>query len=510
MLTLIVIATLAVLLFFYVAIPLIFPKQVDPLPKETDPIATELEEEREALFRAILELEAREDLSVERREVLRGRYEAKAAQVLRALDERQAEIKGFKMPPIKKQRNFPYAALSLLALVLISAVVMGGYVLPRIGSGASVTTAFNDQLEAGRRLRKLQQAASKNPSLENQLALAEAQWEIGFDFEDDEQVNAAIDTYKSLASEYSNLPATAYFRLGLSQFQNEPDKALINFDKVLELNPNDPEMLFVLAEIYFNFGNLENAVELWQTYLATPEGADDEATKERLARVSRLASKYQIATENPNENSLMELADAFWNLEQRQLAQNFYLRVIRDYNLDNAVALSRAGQAMFISGDTEQSVILLARARVVEKEQSAQDLNTLLFLGNAYFSLQNYAEAINIWEEYIELAGGEDSAGRVPSLVTQARARLANNTEEGEEFTNLGQRLYQANCTACHGANGEGGSALNLKGNQRLTQARVKRIIRDGKGLMPAFEVLFSSEELEELAKFVSEEIVPR
>ena len=510
MFTLIVIAVLAVFLFFYVAIPLIFPKQADPLPEEIDPIAAELEEEREALFRAILELEERKDLPVERRDALKARYESKAAQVLRALDERKTKLKGLKVPTAKKQRTFPYAALALLTLMLISAVVMGGYVLPRVGSEASVTTAFTEQLEAGHRLRKLQQAASKNPNLENQLALAEAQWEIGFRFEDDEQVIAAINIYENLASEYSELPATAYFRLGLSQLQNDPDKALANFDKARKLNPNDPEMLVDLAEIYFSFGILEGAIELWQSYLTTPEGADDDAIKERLAIVKSLATKYQAVREDPSEANLMALADTLWSLEQRQLAQSAYLTVIKDHNSGNTLALSRAGQAMFIGGDPKEAVVLLSRAKDLEREQGKQDLSTLLFLGNAYFSLQNYAEAIATWEEYVELAGDEDSAGRVPSLIVQARARLTGNSEEeGEEFASEGQRLYQANCIACHGARGEGSSAISLR-NQKLTEARVARIVRDGKGLMPAFEVLLSSEEITAIAKFVAEEIALR
>ncbi len=510
MFTLIVIAILAVFLFFYVAIPLIFPKQADPLPEEVDPIAAELEEEREALFRAILELEERKDLPIERRDALRARYESKAAQALRALDERQTKLKGLKVPAAKKQRTFPYAALALLSLVLVSAVVMGGYVLPRVGSGASVTTAFAEQLEAGRRLRKLQQAASKNPNLENQLALAEAQWEIGFRFEDDEQVIAAINAYENLAREYSELlPATAYFRLGLSQLQNDPDRALANFDKAHELNPNDPEMLVDLAEVYFSFGILEGAIELWQSYLATPEGADDNDTRERLAAVKSLASQYQAVREDPSETNLMALADTLWSQEQPQLAQSAYLTVIKDHNSGNTLALSRAGQAMFMGGDNKEAVVILSRARDLEREQGKQDLSTLLFLGNAYFSLKNYAEAITIWEEYVELAGDEDSAGRVPSLIVQARARLAGSEEGVEEFASEGQRLYQANCTACHGARGEGSSAISLR-NQKLTEARVARIVRDGKGLMPAFEVLLSSEEIAAIAKFVAEEIALR
>src|SRR5690625_7626489 len=51
----------------------------------------DLEEERDALLRAIHELDNRADLSEERRAQLRTRYEAKAARVLRQIDERSAD-----------------------------------------------------------------------------------------------------------------------------------------------------------------------------------------------------------------------------------------------------------------------------------------------------------------------------------------------------------------------------------------------------------------------------------
>ena len=76
------------------------PDQADPLPNLRDPITQDLEEERDALFRAIQELDARADLPEQRRAELHTRYEAKAAKVLRALDERQAELRG--QTPVKR------------------------------------------------------------------------------------------------------------------------------------------------------------------------------------------------------------------------------------------------------------------------------------------------------------------------------------------------------------------------------------------------------------------------
>ncbi len=507
MFTFIVVAVLALFLFFYVAIPLIFPKQADKLPSNNDPITTELKEEKEALFRAILELESRKDLPTERRDALKMRYEAKAAKVLQALDERQTQPQEAPTTPKTKQRSFPYAILGLLVVMITSATIMGGYVLPRLGLDTTVTAFSEEEIEAGLELKKLQRAVSNDPSIENQLALAEAHWAISRDFQNEQQFQDAIKIYESLVGQHENLPAIVYFRLGLTQLQDKPDKALANFDKARKLKPSNPEILSTLGEIYLSLGNLENTVELWQSYLDTSEGAKDEATKERLATVKSLVSKNEIVQENPNENNLMDIANDFWDLEQRYLAEYFYARVIKEYNSENILALSRLGQAMFTSGDAENAIVLLARAREQEKKQTSPNLKTLLFLGNAYFSLENYADAITVWEEYIEIAGGEESAGRVPSLIVQARARLEGNQKE--PLVNNGQRLYQANCAACHGISGGGGSAPRLQGNRRLAnEARVTAIITNGKGFMPAFGSILSTEEVNSIAKFVIEEIV--
>ena len=86
------IVVLAFGLLAIVFAPLFSKQLIDDLPDMRDPVTVDLEEERDALLRAIRELDARIDLSGERRDQLRARYEAKAAQVLKRLDERQQEI----------------------------------------------------------------------------------------------------------------------------------------------------------------------------------------------------------------------------------------------------------------------------------------------------------------------------------------------------------------------------------------------------------------------------------
>ena len=61
MLTGILIGALALIAFLYVAVPLLAPGQSDPLPDDRDPVLVDLGEEKDALFRAIRELDAREE-----------------------------------------------------------------------------------------------------------------------------------------------------------------------------------------------------------------------------------------------------------------------------------------------------------------------------------------------------------------------------------------------------------------------------------------------------------------
>jgi tetratricopeptide (TPR) repeat protein len=79
---------------------------------------------------------------------------------------------------------------------------------------------------------------------------------------------------------------------------------------------------------------------------------------------------------------------------------------------------------LFMAGRNEQAALILERAGEIEPD----NLETLLFLGNAYFTLEADERAIEVWQEYVEAAGGPDQAGRVPQLIEQAEARLKGET----------------------------------------------------------------------------------
>ncbi len=413
---LVVIILLAALIFAYLAVPLLVPSQADPLPNLRDPITQDLEEERDALFRAIQELDARVDLPEQRRSELHARYEAKAAKVLRALDERQAELRG--QTPVRKPvtpRRVPYAVLSLLGLMVVSASLLGGNLVPRVGENATVTTSDEGQLAAGRELLELQNAVRRDPSEETLLSLADAYWRLN----DADQAEA---TYQRVIAEVDPTPAVAYRRLGFLSLQEDTQAALGYLERARNADPQDLETLFALGELYFAMGNVQQAEATWESYLAAPGGAEDGEVQARLQTVRELAPVVQAATDNPSEANLIALADAYWQREERESASSVYLRVLSEVNPNNAQAMSRIGQMLFFSGRNEDAVAALERARTANPE----NLQTLLFLGNAHFSLGQFQAAIDVWQSYVEVAGGPAQAGRVPSLIQDAKDRLSN------------------------------------------------------------------------------------
>jgi mono/diheme cytochrome c family protein/tetratricopeptide (TPR) repeat protein len=513
MFSLTVIILLAVILFAYAAIPLLFPKQADRLPSERDPLLEDLGEERDALFRAIRELEAREDLKPERRDELRARYEAKAAKVLRALDERQAQLKGLpKSATVQTpSRRVPYGVLGLLSVMVVSALALNQFVLPRVGENASVTTFFEDDLELAQQLKDLQTAVDRAPNAENLLALGEWYWQ-----QSDAENGKLI--YQRIVDEISPVPAVAYQRLGFATLQTDLNAAKGYLEKARNAEPTNLDTLYTLAEVYFRFGQVDEAVKTLEAFLATPDGANDEEVQARLVVFKQISPAAKAASADSSEANQLALAEAYWAAQERERAADVYLNVLTEFGPHNDIALSRVGQTLFFAGRTEDAVGVLEQARDV----NAENLDTLLFLGNGYFSLNRYQDAINTWETYVTVAGGADKAGRVPGLIETAKTRLTdpnapiqdglgevtNDAATGAVTVSEGQQLYGANCAACHGANGEGGSGPAIVGNARAADvANVQNIITYGRGMMPGFSATLTPEQIEAVTQFVTQEL---
>ncbi len=409
--TLVFVTVLATLLFIYMAVPLLLPGQSDALPDQRDPVTQDLEEERDALLRAIRELEARTDLPVARRDALRGRYEAKAAKILRALDERHEQV-----PPVRAYRSqartkrlgLPLAALTLLGAGLGGAAWFAYSTPPEVvaADGSAPTLS-------GREIATRERAAERNPSQETLLALADGYWQVA----NGERAKAV---YQHVVSEVTPVPAVAYQRLGFLALQEDVGEALRYLELARNADPEDLQTLYFLGEVYYANQDMTAAAEAWESYLAAPGGAGDAEVQGRLALARTYAPLLEAAEQNPSEANLLALANSYWTAQERGRAVELYFQVLSENDPNNPVALSRVGQQLFFGGRNDDAIAVLGRAR----EVAPNDLPTLLFLGNAHFSLGQYRQAIDTWQAYIRSAGGPDRAGRVPSLIADARERL--------------------------------------------------------------------------------------
>jgi tetratricopeptide (TPR) repeat protein/cytochrome c5 len=488
MLGLIIIILLALVLLSYAVVPLLFPRQADRLPSYKDPLLQDLEEERDALFRAIRELESRGDLSSERRDQLQTRYEAKAANVLKQLDERLNQTRVQTVTTKPSSQRIPYVLIGFLGIMTAMALTLSNYVLPRVGN-ASVTASAED-VELGKQLKTLQEAANKNPSRENLLALGDMYWQLN-------DAENAKTIYSQIVQDDA-APALAFQRIGFLSLQDNLEQGQSYLEKALALEPNNLDTLYTLAEVYFARDQVGEAVKTLETFLSTPEGKDDAQVTERIKVFKQVADAAQAAQDNPSEETLNALADAYWQVDERERAADVYIKILSNYNPHNANALSRIGQVLFMSGRTEDAIGLLEEAKDIDNK----NLDTLLFLGNAYFSQERFQDAITTWESYITVAGGPEKAGRIPSLIESAKARLAG-IESGDQ-------LFAANCATCHGVTGQGVTGATLKGNARaLDSANVQNVIQYGRGTMPGFAATLSPEQIAMLVKYVVEVVAP-
>jgi len=500
MTTLIVIAVLALVAFAYVAVPLLVPGQADPLPDERDPIQQDLEEERDALFRAIGELEGRQDLPERRRTELRVRYEAKAAHVLRAIDEREAELAGRPVRRRGRSRRIPYGAVALLALVAITAAVLPGSVLPRVGPNANIT---NTDVSAAKQIEALQRAAKADPSAKNLLALGDAYW-------NDQQTDQAVATYKNVVATISPVPVEAYKRLAAIYLQSDLGQAQTYLQKALSVSPDDPETLYAMGQVAFARNDLAAAKSAFQRFLATPGNANDSQAKDQIALIDAVKPLADKVKADPSEANLMALADAFWTKGDKNRAVDVYVRVLTGPNADNTTALTRTGQVLFTSGRSSDAITLLRRAAQDLGGPEKLDAPSLLILGNAYFTQQQYQNAIDTWNVYVKAVGGPDKAGRVPDLIASAKARQQGDTSAAAPVlpgapTPNGAQLFEANCATCHGAAGQGGSGPALAGNPRAANApNVRDAVSFGRGMMPGFQGRLDSNQIDAVVSYVT------
>lgn len=82
------------------------------------------------------------------------------------------------------------------------------------------------------------------------------------------------------------------------------------------------------------------------------------------------------------------------------------------------------------------------------------------------------------------------SSSRPASSASSAPATPVASSSVGTKAATpvqVGQQLYAANCQTCHGKNGQGGKYRGVRGANRISLTRFKRIILYGAERMPGY-----------------------
>ena len=82
---------------------------------------------------------------------------------------------------------------------------------------------------------------------------------------------------------------------------------------------------------------------------------------------------------------------------------------------------------------------------------------------------------------------------------------LACNRSQSPTKSNtqlVGYKVFQKNCSGCHGADGKSGGAKNLT-TSTLDKTAIAQIITKGKGRMPAYEGSLSANDIDSIADYI-------
>lgn len=518
MITILLVAILAVLAFAYIALPLFAPRHADPLPDDTDPVLAGLGDEKAALLRAISELDERTDLSESRREQLRTRYEAKAAATIKAIDQREAELaarsRGAGPTPRASggRRRTPVAAIALLAVAVVAAAFLPAYVLPRVGQDATITTT---DMEAAQRINELRRAADREPTTENLMALGDAYASV-------QELDQARDAYVRAAEAEGDGKLEVFQRLAVLALSTEEGIAEAQgwLERATEAAPDDAQSHFLLSEVAYANGDDATSEAALRRFVDLSGEPPNDVVSARLELFEREDELMAAIEADPSATNLSTLADLYWRAGDRQGAVSTYLRLLTEVDAQDPVALSRMGETMMASGAPGDAAALIERAAAVSGGLEGIERSAVLILGEAYLRLGRFDESVETIETYLALAG-EDANPVAAELLTSARRSLGEDGSaatqqpagrqgavEPADAAGLGATVFAANCTQCHAP---GGIGPTLEGNPRAAnEGNVRDAVTFGRGMMPAFGPTLRQEELDAVVTYVLEDLSQR
>lgn len=98
---------------------------------------------------------------------------------------------------------------------------------------------------------------------------------------------------------------------------------------------------------------------------------------------------------------------------------------------------------------------------------------------------------------------GGDTTTTTAAPTTETTAVPTDSTTAGGSLSADGAALYAANCGGCHGAAGEGGSAMAIAG-KGFPSSMLETVIANGAGAMPGFGGQLQPEQIAAISAYVT------
>ena len=203
----------------------------------------------------------------------------------------------------------------------------------------------------------------------------------------------------------------------------------------------------------------------WQLAALAP---DEAKAVQSVVQLPALAGR---AERSGSQTDLLALGRAAYSAGRYDDAAGAYGGVLRQ-NPRQPEALRRVGLILLSEGQktSEAAQLIQAAAQLAPGDPEGQ-----LFLGFALARFGEDARALQALTRYRQL---QPQGREADDLIAQLRAR--------SQPASAGQRVYAANCAACHGPAGAGGIGPSLQ-RAGLSREAMAAVIKNGKGTMPAF-----------------------
>lgn len=198
--------------------------------------------------------------------------------------------------------------------------------------------------------------------------------------------------------------ANAHYQLGLSYFnENKIQMAYVEFQKAIELNPDDKEVLNALGVVYLQFDDLQKAEGSFLKAIKVDSSFSEAhnnlgATYGRMGRWSDAINSFKAAIKNPvykkPELAYNGLGDAYYRLGRIDEAIDSYREAIKRaqdfyrpyYGLalcfnakgrygDAASAMTRAIELdSLFRGDKDKVIEYFNNKRIEAKDEEVKDI----------------------------------------------------------------------------------------------------------------------------------------